>query len=194
MMNKDHLLINYIWPLKKTNVILKNIVLVMLGTVILTISAKIQIPFWPVPMTMQTYVVLVISMIYGFRLSIITLIVYLLEGALGIPVFAKGGGLLYLTGPTAGYLYGMLLASGVIGYYSERGFNKSIVNSIPLLLLGINIIFIFGIVYLGSIIGFEKALIAGLLPFIPSEFFKIALALCTLGLLKKYYIKNDQKI
>ena len=194
MMNKDHLLINYIWPLKKTNVILKNIVLVMLGTVILTISAKIQIPFWPVPMTMQTYVVLVISMIYGFRLSIITLTVYLLEGALGIPVFAKGGGLLYLTGPTAGYLYGMLLASGVIGYYSERGFNKSIVNSIPLLLLGVNIIFIFGIVYLGSIIGFEKALIAGLLPFVPSEVFKIALALCTLGLLKKYYIKNDQKI
>tara|TARA_Y100000590_G_C15316712_1_gene862321 strand:- start:27 stop:608 length:582 start_codon:yes stop_codon:yes gene_type:complete len=193
-MNKDNLLINYIWPLKKSNVILKNIILVVLGTVILTISAKIQIPFWPVPMTMQTYVVLVISMIYGFRLSIITLIVYLLEGALGIPVFAKGGGLLYLTGPTAGYLYGMLLASGVIGYYSERGFNKSIVNSIPLLLLGINIIFIFGIVYLGSIIGFEKALIAGLLPFIPSEFFKIALALCTLGLLKKYYIKNDQKI
>jgi len=143
---------------------------------------------------MQTYVVLVISMIYGFRLSIITLTVYLLEGALGIPVFAKGGGLLYLTGPTAGYLYGMLLASGVIGYYSERGFNRYLIIAILPLILGINIIFICGIVYLGSIIGFEKALIAGLLPFVPSEVFKIALALCTLGLLKKYYIKNDQKI
>ena len=93
-MNKENLLIDSIWPLKNINVILKNIILILLGTIILTISAKIQIPFWPVPMTMQTYVVLVIGMIYGFKLGFLTLLAYLIEGALGIPVFAKGGGLI----------------------------------------------------------------------------------------------------
>tara|TARA_Y100001960_G_C14721557_1_gene852671 strand:- start:1316 stop:1891 length:576 start_codon:yes stop_codon:yes gene_type:complete len=191
-MNKENLLINSIWPLKNIDAILKNIILILLGTIILTISAKIQIPFWPVPMTMQTYVVLVIGMIYGFKLGFLTLLTYLIEGALGIPVFAKGGGLIYLTGPTAGYLYGMLIASGVIGYYSERGLVKSSIDAILPLILGTNIIFICGVGYLGSIIGYEKALIAGLLPFIPSEFFKIALALCTIGLLWKYFKKENK--
>ena len=191
-MNKENLLIDSIWPLKNINVILKNIILILLGTIILTISAKIQIPFWPVPMTMQTYVVLVIGMIYGCKLGFLTLLTYLIEGALGIPVFAKGGGLIYLTGPTAGYLYGMLIASGVIGYYSERGLVKSSIDAILPLILGTNIIFICGVGYLGSIIGYEKALIAGLLPFIPSEFFKIALALCTIGLLWKYFKKENK--
>ena len=191
-MNKENLLIDSIWPLKNINVILKNIILILLGTIILTISAKIQIPFWPVPMTMQTYVVLVIGMIYGFKLGFLTLLAYLIEGALGIPVFAKGGGLIYLTGPTAGYLYGMLIASGVIGYYSERGLVKSPIDAILPLILGTNIIFVCGVGYLGSIIGYEKALIAGLLPFIPSEFFKIALALSTIGLLWKYFKKEDK--
>ena len=191
-MNKENLLIDSIWPLKNINVILKNIILLLLGTIILTISAKIQIPFWPVPMTMQTYVVLVIGMIYGFKLGFLTLLAYLIEGALGIPVFAKGGGLIYLTGPTAGYLYGMLIASGVIGYYSERGLVKSPIDAILPLILGTNIIFVCGVGYLGSIIGYEKALIAGLLPFIPSEFFKIALALSTIGLLWKYFKKEDK--
>ena len=191
-MNKENLLIDSIWPLKNINVILKNIILLLLGTIILTISAKIQIPFWPVPMTMQTYVVLVIGMIYGFKLGFLTLLAYLIEGALGIPVFAKGGGLIYLTGPTAGYLYGMLIASGVIGYYSERGLVKSPFDAILPLILGTNIIFVCGVGYLGSIIGYEKALIAGLLPFIPSEFFKIALALSTIGLLWKYFKKEDK--
>ncbi len=191
-MNKENLLINSIWPLKNIDTILKNIILILFGTIILTISAKIQIPFWPVPMTMQTYVVLVIGMIYGFKLGFLTLLTYLIEGALGIPVFAKGGGLIYLTGPTAGYLYGMLIASGVIGYYSERGLVKSSIDAILPLILGTNIIFICGVGYLGSIIGYEKALIAGLLPFIPSEFFKIALALSTIGLLWKYFKKEDK--
>ena len=122
----------------------------------------------------------------------LTLLTYLIEGALGIPVFAKGGGLIYLTGPTAGYLYGMLIASGVIGYYSERGLVKSPIDAILPLILGTNIIFVCWVGYLGSIIGYEKALIAGLLPFIPSEFFKIALALCTIGLLWKYFKKENK--
>ena len=124
-MNKENLLIEFIWPIKNTQIFIKNIILVLVGTIVISISAKIQIPFWPVPMTMQTYAVLVIAMIYGTKLAFLTLLAYLIEGAIGIPVFAKGGGIMYLTGPTAGYLYGMLIAAGLVGFYSERGFAKS---------------------------------------------------------------------
>ena len=189
-MNKENLLIEFIWPIKNTQIFIKNIILVLVGTIVISISAKIQIPFWPVPMTMQTYAVLVIAMIYGTKLACLTLLAYLIEGAIGIPVFAKGGGIMYITGPTAGYLYGMLIAAGLVGFYSERGFAKSSIDIILPLILGTNIIFICGVGYLGYIIGYEKALIAGLLPFIPSEFFKIGLALCTINLLWKYFKNN----
>ncbi len=98
----------------RINIYLKNILLVFFGTILLTISSKVQVPFWPVPMTMQTFIVFIIGMSYGSSLAFATLTVYLLEGAFGLPVFAKGGGLIYLTGPTAGYLYGM----GSEGNYS----------------------------------------------------------------------------
>ena len=80
----------------KINIYLKNIILVFLGTILLSISSKVQVPFWPVPMTMQTFIVFIIGMSYGSKLALTTLILYLLEGAFGLPVFAKGGGLLYL--------------------------------------------------------------------------------------------------
>ena len=114
-MDNNSTLINSLLPLKGVNTYIKNIFLVLFGTLLLTVSSKIQVPFWPVPMTMQTFVVLIIAMAYGWKLSFFTLVAYLIEGALGLPVFAKGGGLLYLTGPTAGYLYGMTLAAAVIG-------------------------------------------------------------------------------
>ena len=140
-------------------------------------------------MTMQTYAVLVIAIMYGWKLSLATLTLYLFEGAIGIPVFAKGGGLLYLTGPTAGYLYGMALAAAVIGYFADLHYGKSIIKCIVPLLLGTIIIFICGIGYLSSIIGFEKAIVAGLLPFIPSELFKIALAVFIIPTIWKYIKK-----
>ena len=185
-MNKDNLLINYIWPLKKSNVILKNIILVVLGTVILTISAKIQIPFWPVPMTMQTFIVFIIGMSYGFALGSYTLIAYLVLGAIGLPVFAKGGGILYLTGPTAGYLYGMLFAVAVIGFLAEKGYAKSYFKSLFALLVGTILIFVLGISFLGTVIGYDKALSAGLYPFVLSEIFKIALAVAIIPTIWKY--------
>ena len=175
-MDNNSTLVNSLLPLKGVNAYLKNIFLVLFGTLLLTVSSKIQVPFWPVPMTMQTFIVLIIAMAYGWKLSFLTLLAYLIEGALGLPVFAKGGGLLYLTGPTAGYLYGMTIAAAVIGYFADLGYGKSIIKCIMPLLLGTIIIFICGIGYLSSIIGFEKAIAAGLLPFIPSELFKIALA------------------
>ena len=188
-MDNNSTLVNSLLPLKGLNTYIKNILLVLLGTLLLTVSSKIQVPFWPVPMTMQTFVVLIIAMAYGWKLSFLTLVAYLIEGALGLPVFAKGGGLLYLTGPTAGYLYGMAVAAAVIGYFADLGYGKSIIKCIMPLMLGTIIIFICGIGYLSSIIGFEKAIAAGLLPFIPSELFKIALAVFIIPTIWKYIQK-----
>ena len=179
-------LISILFPLTGLNSYLKNILLILFGTVLLATSSKIQVPFWPVPMTMQTFVVFIIAMAYGWKLSLLTLIVYLIEGAAGIPVFAKGGGLLYLTGPTAGYLYGMTIAAGIMGYFADLGYGKTITKCIIPLLIGTIIIFVLGVGYLSTIIGYEKALAAGLLPFIPSELFKIALALFIIPSIWKY--------
>jgi len=180
-------LINNLLPLNNiNNKILKIIFYVLFGTLLLAVSSKVQVPFWPVPMTMQTFVVLIIAMMYGWKLSLLTLIAYLIEGAVGLPVFAKGGGLLYLIGPTAGYLYGMVIAAAVIGYFADLGYDKSIIKCIIPLGIGTIIIFVCGIGYLSSIIGFDKAIAAGLLPFIPSELFKIALAAFIIPTIWKY--------
>ena len=173
----------------KINIYFQNISLMLIGTLILAFSSKVQVPFWPVPMTMQTFIVFIIGMAYGWRLAFFTLVAYLFEGALGLPVFAKGGGLLYLTGPTAGYLYGMTIAAGVIGAFAELGYNNSYFKSLISLLIGTFIIFLFGVGYLGSVIGYDKALAGGLYPFIPSEFFKIGLAVVLIPSITRYISK-----
>ena len=179
-------LVNVLLPTSGINTYLKYILLIVFGTILLAVSSKIQVPFWPVPMTMQTFVVFIVAMAYGWKLSFLTLIAYLIEGAIGLPVFAKGGGLLYLTGPTAGYLYGMAIAAGVMGYFADIGYGKTIIKCIFPLLIGTIIIFVLGVGYLSTIIGLEKALVAGLLPFIPSELFKIALAVFIIPSIWKY--------
>jgi len=185
-MKNNTALVNELIPTRGINTYYKNILLIIFGTLLLAVSSKIQVPFWPVPMTMQTFVVFIIGMSYGWRLASATLIAYLIEGAVGLPVFAKGGGLLYLMGPTAGYLYGMTLAAGVMGFIAEHGYAKSYIKCLIPLLLGTFIIFVLGVGYLGSVIGYDKALAAGLYPFIPSEFFKIALAIALIPSIWKY--------
>ena len=184
-MNKDRILINKLKTFENINSNVVSILLVLFGTILLAISAKIQLPFWPVPMTMQTFVIFLIGMTYSVRLSFITVSMYLFEGAIGLPVFASGGGIAYLVGPTSGYLYGMLISSVVISYLANLGFSKTYFKTSISLLIGSFIIFLFGILYLGSIIGYEKAIIAGLLPFIPSEIFKIALAVSLIPTIQK---------
>ncbi len=188
-MKKNISLVNVLIPTSGIDTYYKNIALILFGTFILAISSKIQVPFWPVPMTMQTFVVFIIGMSYGMRLAFITLVAYLIEGAIGLPVFAKGGGLLYLIGPTAGYLYGMTIAAGLMGFFAERGYSKSYIKCLIPLMLGTIIIFVIGVGYLGSVIGYDKALAAGLYPFIPSEFFKIALAIALIPTIWKYTYK-----
>ena len=131
-------------------------------------------------------VVFLIGMTYSIRLSFLTLLAYLAEGAIGLPVFAAGGGLMYLTGPTAGYLYGMLIAVVIISYFANKGYSSSYFKSLLSLLIASVVIFGCGILYLGSIIGFEKAIQAGLLPFIPSEIFKIVLAVLIIPNIQKF--------
>ena len=169
----------------KENTLVKNLFLAFLATLLLAISSKIKIPFWPVPMTMQTFIIFLIGMTYGVRLSFVTVALYLLQGAAGLPVFASGGGIAYLMGPTAGYLYGMLFASVAISYLANLGFSKTYFKATLSLLIGSIMIFLIGIIYLGLIIGYEKAIVAGLLPFIPSELFKIALAVSLIPTIHK---------
>ena len=188
-MKNNSTLIHLLLSTYKINTYYKNIVLILFGTLLLAVSSKIQVPFWPVPMTMQTFIVFIIGMSYGWKLAFSTLIAYLVEGSLGLPVFAKGGGLLYLIGPTAGYLYCMVIAAGVIGFLAERGYNNSYIKSLISLIIGTGIIFVLGIGYLGSVIGYDKALAGGLYPFIPSEFFKIGLAVILIPSITRYINK-----
>ena len=165
-----------LWSPAAGSNIARAIVLAVIGSVLLTISAKIQVPFWPVPMTMQTLVVLVLGVAYGWRLAGATVLLYLAQGALGLPVFAAGGGLAYMVGPTGGYLVGFLLATFAVGWLAERGWDRSVGGTLLAMLVGTVIIFACGIAWLSTLIGLPQAISAGLMPFLLSEAVKIALA------------------
>jgi|TARA_B100000767_G_C19443558_1_gene401005 biotin transport system substrate-specific component len=176
--------------LLKTNSIqkvLKTFVFIFLGTILLTISAKLKIPFYPVPMTMQTFVVLFLGMAFGYKIGLATVGVYLLEGIIGIPVFSnspeKGVGLIYFTGPTMGYLIGFLTAVFLAGYLNLK--NNIFIN-FGKLVFSVSTIYLLGIIWLGSLIGWDKPiLLLGVKPFLLAELFKI----CLLTLLAKKIIK-----
>ena len=176
--------------LLKTNSIqkaLKTFVLIFLGTMALTISAKLKIPFYPVPMTMQTFVVLLLGLAFGHKIGLATVGVYLLEGIMGIPVFSnspeKGIGLVYFTGPTMGYLIGFLFAVFFAGYLNLKN-NIFIIFS--KLTFAVSTIYLFGTLWLGTLIGWDKPIVQlGVTPFLLAELFKI----CLLTLLAKNIIK-----
>ena len=173
-----------IWPVEGQAKYLRAIALMVIGTILLTISAKIQVPFWPVPMTMQTFAVLVIAMVYGPVLGTATVALYLVEGALGLPVFAgtpaKGIGLAYMVGPTGGYLVGFVAAAALVGWLNTRGWDRNFLTALAAMTLGTAVIFILGFGYLSSLIGAEKAFQFGVLPFLPGAVLKIALAAAVL--------------
>ena len=160
--------------------------LVIVGTVVLTLSAKVQIPFWPVPVTLQTLVVLLIGVVFGVRLGIATVAVYLAEGAIGWPVFAGGGGAEYFAGPTGGFLVGFLVAAGIVGYLAERGFDRKWKTALIVFLVGDAVLFAIGIAWLTYLFGFSEAITLGLKPFLLAEAVKIALAMMVLPFAWKY--------
>ena len=150
------------------------------GSLALWLSAKAQIPFYPVPLTMQTFVVLAIGVVAGWRLGAATVALYLVEGALGLPVFAgtpeKGIGLAYMLGPTGGYLIGYLLAAPACGWLAERGWGRGIVTTALAMIAGNALIYAFGLLWLGTLLGWDKPILAwGLTPFLPGDLLKIAL-------------------
>jgi len=176
--------------LLKTNLIqkvVKTFVLIFLGTVVLTISAKIKIPFYPVPMTMQTFVVLFLGMAFGYKIGFATVGIYLLEGIIGIPVFSnspeKGVGIVYFTGPTMGYLIGFLFAAFFAGYLNLK---NNIFIIFGKLIFSVSTIYLFGVLWLGILIGWDKPILElGVMPFLLAELFKV----CLLTILAKKIIK-----
>lgn len=178
--NRMPTLAGALWPARAGSELLRNVVLVLIGSALLTVSAKIMVPFWPVQMSMQTFAVLVIGAAYGPRLGGATVAFYLAQGAIGLPVFGLGAGLAYMVGPTGGYLIGFLPAVIVVGFLAERGFDRRWPTALVMFLIGDAIIFTFGVAWLASLIGFEKAIAGGLLPFLPAEALKIALAMAVM--------------
>ena len=161
------------------NKIAKVILVAILGTLLLTISAKIKIPFYPVPMTMQTFVVLFLGITLGPRIGLLTISLYLFEGIFGLPVFAgtpeKGIGLVYFTGPTMGYLIGFLVAVYFSGSFK---YNKGLINTFLKLIFSVSFIYIFGLIWLGTLIGWDKPIFKlGAQPFLLAELFKMLLLL-----------------
>ena len=149
------------------------------GTAIIAISAKIQVPFWPVPMTLQTLAIVVIAMAFGARLGLATLVLYLLEGAVGLPVFAgtpeKGIGIAYMVGPTGGYLVGFAVAAWLAGWLAERGWDRTFLRATAVNFFATAVVFVFGVAWLIPMFGFEKSIAVGVTPFLLSSAFKIAL-------------------
>ena len=180
--------------------ILKKIFLAIIGSILIAISSKIKIPFYPVPMTMQTFVVVLIGILYGWKLGVFTVSLYLFQGAIGLPVFAgtpeKGIGLVYFTGPTMGYLIGFLLAVFISGYFFPKIknsgqnvgslFGKLIISAklFTLFVASMLSIYILGIIWLSNFVGWDKVLVLGVYPFLLAEIFKISILTVLAKLIK----------
>ena len=156
--------------------ILKKILLVIFGTLLLTVSAKIKIPFYPVPMTMQTFVVVLIGITLGWKLGLVTILAYLFEGAIGLPVFAgtpeKGVGISYITGPTGGYLIGFMTSVLIAGFVN---LNRNIFVRFLLISLSVFAIYLTGVPWLAYLAGWEVAYVWGIKNFVLAEILKIAI-------------------
>tara|TARA_B100000035_G_scaffold142610_1_gene121387 strand:- start:312 stop:863 length:552 start_codon:yes stop_codon:yes gene_type:complete len=171
----------------KQSKVIKFVFLALIGSIILAISSKIRIPFYPVPMTMQTLVVLMIGIGFGWKLGLTTISLYLFEGVIGLPVFSgtpeKGIGLVYFTGPTMGYLLGFLIAVYISGKFT---YDNNLLKNFLKLLLAISFIYILGLAWLGSLIGWDKPIFQlGAQPFLLAELFKILIATFAINQIKK---------
>ena len=156
------------------------VLLALVGSAVLTLSARLSVPFWPVPLTMQSLAVLLIGAGFGLRLASATVVLYLLEGAVGLPVFAgtpmHGIGLAYMMGPTGGYLIGFVAAAAIVGFFAERGADRSVPKLLGAMTLGHVVLFGFGYAWLAYLLGKDLAFTAGVEPFILGTVLKTLLA------------------
>ena len=174
-----------IGKISKINKIIKQALIIIVGSILLAISAKIKIPFYPVPMTMQTFMVLFFGLAFGYKIGLTIVTLYLLEGIIGLPVFAntpeKGIGLTYFIGPTMGYLIGFLIAVYFAGIRRDWLIwsNYQLLNSLTIfirLIFSVSFIYILGLLWLGTLIGWDKPIYKlGAEPFLLAELFKITL-------------------
>ena len=203
----QNLLINNVVFLNRFDSILKNLLIILIGSILYALSARITIPIPPVPVTLQTLVLLTFSMAVGSRLAFLTFALYIFEGIIGIPVFAKPpfSGFYYLLGPSGGYLLGMLIASYFVGYLAEKNYDKNFIKSLITIFIGTIIIFIPGLIWLGFWFdqyhpelsqqinlgeGYKYAFKYGLLVFKFTEPVKIALAACITPLIWHFVKKK----
>lgn len=176
-------LMGLLWPSRTDTRLaaLRTAVLVVAGAGLLTLSAKVQVPFYPVPMTMQTLVVLLLGATYGWRLGGATVALYLLQGAMGLPVFAGPiAGPAYMAGPTGGFLVGFLAAAMLTGWMAERGWGRSLPRVILMMAAGHAAIFAFGLGWLGTMMPILKAWAVGAAPFAAATLLKTALAVAVM--------------
>lgn len=186
-----------IWPSRPQARIFRAAALMLAGLCLLTLSAKIQIPFWPVPMTMQTLVVLVIGMAYGWRLGAATVLAYLVAGAAGLPVFAgtpaRGIGVAYMMGPTGGFLLGFLISAAAVGFLGERGWDRSVLRTAVAMVLGQAIITLAGVAWLAVLFNLPKAIEVGFKPFLAASLLKVALGIVLMPTIWKLLDRNPTK-
>ena len=149
---------------------------IVICSLVLILSAKIKVDLYPVPMTLQPLAVLMIAMLCGRNISVAAVSLYLFQGIIGMPVFAYGGGLPYLLGPTGGFLLGFLFASIIIGELADRGWGKYMIRSVLAMLIGMFVIYFCGILQLSFLKGFDFAIVNGLTPFIIGDLYKLILA------------------
>lgn len=177
MRNAFPTLADRLWPSHLSVRAARPAALAVAGTLALAISAKVQVPFYPVPLTLQTLTVLVLGAAFGTRLAAATVALYLLEGLLGLPVFAGAvAGPAYLAGPTGGFLAGFLLAAAFVGWCAERGYDRSPWTLLAVMAAGHALIFACGFGWLATLIGPERAWMGGVAPFALATLVKTMLA------------------
>jgi biotin transport system substrate-specific component len=175
-----------IWPVTESDSTarrgLRLVGLALLGTAFVAACAQVQIPWWPVPFTGQTFAVLVLGMVYGARLGAGTLLLYVAVGGLGLPIYAElSSGWAVLTGTTGGYFIGFVLAAGLVGWLAERGWDRSVWLTGLAMLLGNVLIYVPGLLWLGAVVGWDKPILAwGLTPFLLGDAVKLVLAAAVL--------------
>jgi biotin transport system substrate-specific component len=189
-------LIETLWPAGQRNAA-RAVLLAVLGSALLWASAKAQVPMWPVPMTMQSMVVLLIGFAYGARLGVATVALYLFQGAVGLPVFAgtpeKGVGLAYMVGTTGGFLFGFVLVAGAMGWLAERGWGRTLAGTAAAMVAGSVLLFVPGVAWLATFVGFEKAIALGLTPFVAGGVVKAALAVAVVAVASRVVSGKDVK-